>query len=158
MVGRVEAHCREGGRLHVPEPLLIAVAVLFVGAVAASYVDRLGAPTLLLFLGLGMLLGENRPGGIAFDNAVLSRDASTVALIVILLEGGLLAEREHVRRAAPAGAMLSTVGVLVTAAPSSRRPTRPRSSQPSAASTCASGSARSSRPRAGSTTRSRRCS
>lgn len=39
MVGRVEAHCREGDRLHVPEPLLIAVAVLF--------------------LGLGMLLGEN---------------------------------------------------------------------------------------------------
>ena len=101
--------------MHVPEPLLIAAAVLFVGAVAASYVDRLGAPTLLLFLGLGMLLGENGPGGIAFDNAVLSRDAGTVALIVILLEGGLLAERSHVRRAAPSAAMLATVGVLVTA-------------------------------------------
>src|SRR5690349_7747485 len=92
------------GRLHVPEELIIAVAVLLVGSVAASFVDRLGAPTLLVFLGLGMLLGEDGPGGIRFDDATLARDAGTVALMIILIEGGLLAERSEIRRAlAPAG-------------------------------------------------------
>ena len=90
--------------MHVPEPVIIAIAVLLVGSVAASYVDRLGAPTLLLFLGLGMLLGEDGPGGISFDNAALARDAGLLALVVILLEGGVLAELPDVRRAAwPAG-------------------------------------------------------
>src|SRR6201747_1024902 len=95
--------------------MIIAVIVLLVGSVAASFVDKLGAPTLLVFLGLGMLLGEDGPGGIHFDNATLARDAGTVALMIILLEGGLLAERSEVVRAlAPAG-LLATAGVLLTA-------------------------------------------
>ena len=98
-----------------PKQLIIAIAVLLVGSIAASFVDRLGAPTLLVFLGLGMLLGEDGPGGIHFDDATLARDAGTVALMIILIEGGLLAERSEVRRAlAPAG-LLATLGVLATA-------------------------------------------
>ena len=117
---RLRASCADkdtggGARLHVPEPLIIAIAVLLVGSIAASFVDRLGAPTLLVFLGLGMLLGEDGPGGIHFDDATLARDAGTVALMIILIEGGLLAERAEVRKAlAPAG-LLATLGVLVTA-------------------------------------------
>jgi cell volume regulation protein A len=90
--------------------------VLLVGSIAASFVDRLGAPTLLVFLGLGMLLGEDGPGGIQFDNATLARDAGTVALMIILLEGGLLAERSEVVRALGPAGLLATVGVLLTAA------------------------------------------
>ena len=101
--------------LHAPEPLIIAIAVLLVGSIAASFVDRLGAPTLLVFLGLGMLLGEDGPGGIQFDNATLARDAGTVALMIILLEGGLLAERSEVMRALGPAGLLATAGVLVTA-------------------------------------------
>ena len=101
--------------LHVPEPLIIAIVVLLVGSIAASFVDRLGAPTLLVFLGLGMLLGEDGPGGIKFDDATLARDAGTVALMIILLEGGLLAERAEVRRALGPAGLLATVGVLATA-------------------------------------------
>src|SRR5882672_7064631 len=85
-------HCestRRSAPLHTPEPLIIAIAVLLVGSIAASFVDRLGAPTLLLFLGLGMLLGEDGPGGIHFDDATLVRDAGSVALALILLEGGV---------------------------------------------------------------------
>jgi cell volume regulation protein A len=108
-------HPGGGAPLHIPEPLIIAIAVLLVGSIAASFVDRLGAPTLLVFLGLGMLLGEDGPGGIQFDDATLARDAGTVALMIILIEGGLLAERAEVRKAlAPAG-LLATLGVLVTA-------------------------------------------
>ena len=59
--------------MDVPEPLIIGVVVLVVGSVAASFVDRLGAPTLLVFLGLGMLLGEDGPGGIHFNDAEIGR-------------------------------------------------------------------------------------
>jgi len=105
-----------GARLHTPEPLIIAIAVLLVGSIAASFVDRLGAPTLLVFLGLGMLLGEDGPGGIHFDDATLARDAGTVALMIILIEGGLLAERSEVRAAlAPAG-LLATLGFYLLVA------------------------------------------
>ena len=106
---------RRSAPLHVPEPLIIATAVLLVGSIAASFVDRLGAPTLLVFLGLGMLLGEDGPGGIQFDDATLARDAGTVALMIILIEGGLLAERSEVRRALGPAGLLATLGVLVTA-------------------------------------------
>ena len=90
--------------------------MLLVGSVAASFVDELGAPTLLLFLGLGVLLGEDGPGGIRFDDSVLARDAGLLALAVILLEGGLMADLPDVRRAgaAPAG-LLATAGVVITA-------------------------------------------
>jgi potassium/hydrogen antiporter len=98
----------------VPEPLIIGVVVLVVGSVAASFVDRLGAPTLLVFLGLGMLLGEDGPGGIHFDDAVLARDAGLVALAVILFEGGVLADLPEVRRVKAPAAALATLGVLVT--------------------------------------------
>jgi cell volume regulation protein A len=89
--------------------------VLLVGSIAASFVDRLGAPTLLLFVGLGILLGEDGPGGIRFDDATLARDAGTVALMIILIEGGLLAERSEVQRALGPAGLLATLGVLVTA-------------------------------------------
>ena len=108
-------HYGRSAQLHIPEPLIIAIAVLLVGSIAASFVDRLGAPTLLVFLGLGMLLGEDGPGGIQFDNATLARDAGTVALMIILLEGGLLAERSEVVRALGPAGLLATAGVLVTA-------------------------------------------
>jgi cell volume regulation protein A len=106
---------RGSAPLHIPEPLIIAIAVLLVGSIAASFVDRLGAPTLLVFLGLGILLGEDGPGGIHFDDATLARDAGTVALMIILIEGGLLAERAEVRKALGPAGLLATLGVLATA-------------------------------------------
>jgi cell volume regulation protein A len=105
----------EEAPLHVPEPLLVAIAVLLIGAIAACFVDRLGAPTLLLFLGLGMLLGEDGPGGITFDDATLVRDAGSVALALILLEGGVLANVPAIRRVIRPSVLLATLGVLITA-------------------------------------------
>ena len=105
----------EEAPLHVPEPLLVAIAVLLIGAIAACFVDRLGAPTLLLFLGLGMLLGEDGPGGIKFDDATLVRDAGSVALALILLEGGVLANVPAIRKVLRPSVLLATLGVLITA-------------------------------------------
>src|ERR1700712_5127902 len=100
---------------HVPAPFPAAIAVLLIGAIAACFVDRLGAPTLLLFLGLGMLLGEDGPGGIKFNDATLVRDAGSVALALILLEGGVLANVPAIRKVMRPSVLLATLGVLITA-------------------------------------------
>ena len=83
---------RQWRGMHVPIELAVLVAVFVVGAIAAAFADRIGAPALLLFLGLGIFLGVDGPGGIEFDDATLVRDVGTGALALILFEGGALAE------------------------------------------------------------------
>ena len=70
---------------------------------------------LILFLGLGMLLGSDGPGGIYFDNADLTRTIGVIGLIAILFEGGLTTEWRDLRRVLLPAFVLSTVGVFVTA-------------------------------------------
>jgi cell volume regulation protein A len=90
------------------------------GVLAASVAVALGAaksglPALVAFLGLGMLLGSDGPGGIDFDNARLARDVGVVALAAILFEGGLSTSWRRLREVAAPAVLLSTVGVAVTA-------------------------------------------
>lgn len=100
----------------------IGLAMLAVGAVlAASVAIALGAaktgfPALVAFLGLGMLLGSDGPGGIAFDDAELAREIGIVSLVAILYEGGLSTSWRRLRQVAVPATLLSTVGVFVTAA------------------------------------------
>src|SRR5262245_194784 len=100
----------------------IGLAMLVVGVVlAASVAIALGAaktrlPALVAFLGLGMLLGSDGPGGIAFDDAALARQVGIVALVAILYEGGLSTSFRRLRSVAVPAILLSTVGVAVTAA------------------------------------------
>jgi cell volume regulation protein A len=101
--------------VHLPEVLVIAVGVLVAGVLAATFAERVGAPALLLFLGLGMLIGEDGPGGVQFDDAGLVRDVGLVAIALILFEGGFTADRAAVRRFAGAAISLATVGVAITA-------------------------------------------
>jgi cell volume regulation protein A len=97
------------------------LAMLAVGAVlAASVAAALGAaksglPALVAFLGLGMLLGSDGPGGIAFDDAELARKVGVVSLAAILYEGGLSTSWRRLREVAVPALLLSTVGVVVTA-------------------------------------------
>src|SRR3954469_1211228 len=101
--------------MHVPIELAVLVAVFVVGAIAAAFADRVGAPALLLFLGLGILLGEDGPGGIQFDDYTLVRDVGTVALALILLGGGAPAESTALKKVREPALLLATVGVFVTA-------------------------------------------
>lgn len=72
------------------DELILAVGVLLAAAVAASLVaTRLGVPSLLLFLGVGMVAGSDGAGWIAFDDYGLARDISIAALALILFDGGL---------------------------------------------------------------------
>jgi potassium/hydrogen antiporter len=95
--------------------LLAIGAVLAASVVAALGATRTGLPALVAFLGLGMLLGSDGIGGIAFDDARLAREVGTVALAAILYEGGLSTSWRRLRQVAVPAVLLSTVGVIVTA-------------------------------------------
>jgi NhaP-type Na+/H+ and K+/H+ antiporter len=82
--------------------------------VVALGAARTGLPVLVAFLGLGMLLGSDGPGGIAFDDAKLAREVGIVGLALILYEGGLQTSWRRLREVAVPAALLSTVGVIVT--------------------------------------------
>ena len=82
------------------------------GALASA---RTGVPVLVAFLAFGMLLGSDGPGGIEFDDAELAREVGIVGLVLILFEGGLQTSWRRLRAVAVPAALLSTVGVVVTA-------------------------------------------
>jgi cell volume regulation protein A len=99
----------------------VGLAMLAVGAVLAASVGlalgaaKTGLPALVAFLGLGMLLGSDGPGGIAFDDAAVAREVGIVSLVAILYEGGLSTSWRRLRVVALPATLLSTVGVAVTA-------------------------------------------
>jgi cell volume regulation protein A len=72
-------------------------------------------PGLLLFLALGMLAGSEGIGGIHFDHAALARTLGTIALVLILFEGGLTAGWSEIRPVLGTAASLATIGTAVTA-------------------------------------------
>src|SRR3989442_14713608 len=90
--------------------LLAGALVLLVSVLATRAATRIGLPSLLLFLGLGVLLGEDVLG-IQFDDAQLAQDLGTAALAIILVEGGLTTRWSDIRaQLVPAG-VLATLGV-----------------------------------------------
>jgi cell volume regulation protein A len=94
---------------------LLGAAVLLVAVVAVRLTSSSGLPSLLLFLGLGLLVGEQGLG-VRFDNAELTGLLGYCALVLILAEGGLTTRWETIRGSVPAAAVLSTVGVCVSVA------------------------------------------
>jgi cell volume regulation protein A len=72
-------------------------------------------PGLLLFLGLGMLAGSEGIGGIHFNDAELARTLGTIALVLIIFEGGLTAGWSEIRPVLGTAASLGTIGTAVTA-------------------------------------------
>jgi cell volume regulation protein A len=95
--------------------ILIGALLLVVSIVASDISSRLGAPLLLVFILLGMFAGEDGPGGIRFDDFELSYVIGTLALAVIIFDGGLRTRRETFRVALWPAVSLATVGVVVTA-------------------------------------------
>jgi cell volume regulation protein A len=95
--------------------LLVAGAILAASLVVALGAARTGLPVLVAFLGLGMLLGSDGPGGVAFDDAELAREVGIIGLALILYEGGLQTSWRRLRQVAVPAVLLSTVGVVVSA-------------------------------------------
>jgi cell volume regulation protein A len=89
---------------------LLAVSVLFSRAS-----QRFQVPVALVFLGIGMLAGSEGVGGIPFENYGFAFRIGTVALVLILFDGGLNTPLAAVRAVARPAAVLATVGVVGTA-------------------------------------------
>jgi cell volume regulation protein A len=101
---------------HDAELILIAGSLLAAGIAGAFLADRIRIPGLLLFLGLGMLAGSEGIGGIHFDNAELTRTLGTIALVLILFEGGITSGWSEIRPVLGTAASLATIGTALTAA------------------------------------------
>lgn len=96
------------------ELLLVCSLVLLVAVAAVRISSRSGLPSLLLYLGIGIALGQDGIFDVKFDNAELTQVIGYAALVVILAEGGLGTKWKEVKPALPAAAMLSTLGVGIS--------------------------------------------
>ena len=106
--------------MHVELPtdqlVLVGAALLVLGVIGAGIAERLRVPGLLLFLVLGMILGDDGLNWISLSDAELAQGIAVGALVVILYEGGLGSDFRDVRKVAVPAVSLATLGVAVTAA------------------------------------------
>lgn len=94
--------------------LLVSVLLLF-GIISSKLSARLGLPVLVLFLIVGMLAGEQGLGGIVFDNAEVAHALGSLALALILFDGGLQTPFSSIKQVYKPASILATLGVLITA-------------------------------------------
>ena len=96
--------------------LILAAGALLAAALAASLLaGRLRVPGLVLFLGVGMLIGSDGTGWIEFNDYELARTIGIIGLSLILFEGGLTAGFQEIRPVLGAAVRLATLGTIVTA-------------------------------------------
>jgi cell volume regulation protein A len=96
-------------------PLLMASALIFVSVLAGVFSTRVGFSFLLVFLVSGILAGVDGPGGLAFDDYRLGFWVGNIALVIILLDGGLRTDYPTFRTGLRPALLLASVGVLLTA-------------------------------------------
>lgn len=94
--------------------VLAGAALILLAILASALSHRIGMPLLLVFLAVGMLAGEDGPGGIVFNDFGIAYSVGSVALAVILLSGGLNTRAESFRVGLKPAFVLATVGVVVT--------------------------------------------
>ncbi|MFI6089140.1 potassium/proton antiporter [Streptomyces sp. NPDC051218] len=94
--------------------LLICSLVLLVAVAAVRISSRSGLPSLLLYLGIGIAIGQDGIGNVTFNNAELTQVIGYAALVVILAEGGLGTKWKEIKPALPAAAVLSLAGIAVS--------------------------------------------
>ncbi|GAA0700120.1 potassium/proton antiporter [Kitasatospora atroaurantiaca] len=98
---------------HLNRFLLEFSVILLVAVVAVRISSRSGLPSLLIYLGIGVALGQNGLG-VTFNNASLTQVLGYAALVVILAEGGLKTSWRAIRPVMPAATALATAGVAVS--------------------------------------------
>jgi potassium/hydrogen antiporter len=94
--------------------VLISVFVA-IGIVLYNYTKNLGLPSFIVFMGIGLVLGDGNWGEPVYDNPQLTEFLSSMALNVIIFVGGFNTSYRNIKLAWKEGMLLSTVGVFVTA-------------------------------------------
>jgi potassium/hydrogen antiporter len=95
--------------------ILLGALLVLAGIMSSLVAMRFGAPLLLVFLLLGMLAGEAGPGGLHFDDVRTTYVVGSIALALILFDGGLRTRFATIRSVLAPAAILATAGVLLTA-------------------------------------------
>lgn len=99
----------------VDKMILLAAVLILLGIFSSKISARLGLPMLVLFLLVGMLAGEDGIGRIAFDNPQAAHALGTLALALILFDGGLQTPLKSIKQVWKPASCLATIGVLGTA-------------------------------------------
>jgi cell volume regulation protein A len=94
--------------------ILLGSLLVLAGILSSLVALRFGAPLLLVFLLLGMLAGEGGPGGLKFDDIGTAYIVGSIALALILFDGGLRTRLATFRNVLAPAATLATAGVLIT--------------------------------------------
>lgn len=101
--------------LTIENIILVGSILLLVSIFAGKTSYKFGVPTLIFFLGVGMLAGEDGIGGIAFDDPQIAQMIGIISLNFILFNGGLDTDWKAIRPVLKQGIVLSSLGVLLTA-------------------------------------------
>lgn len=102
--------------MQTSDVILLAAAALVLLAIAGAAATRqAGAPLLMIFLALGMLAGEEGPGGIEFHDHNVAYLLGSLALALILFDGGLGTKLRRLKGVLRPAITLATAGVLITA-------------------------------------------
>lgn len=99
----------------IDQVIFLSAILLLLGIISSKISARAGLPLLVLFLLVGMLAGQDGIGGIRFDNPLGAHALGTLALAIILYDGGLQTQLSSIRAVWKPSALLATAGVLVTA-------------------------------------------
>ena len=94
--------------------ILLGSLLVMAGILSSLIALRFGAPLLLVFLLVGMLAGEGGPGGVKFDDVAAAYTVGSIALALILFDGGLRTRFASIRSVVAPSVVLATVGVLIT--------------------------------------------
>jgi cell volume regulation protein A len=96
--------------------ILLGALLVLAGIMSSLVAMRFGAPLLLVFLIVGMIAGETGPGGLQFDDVRTTYVVGSIALALILFDGGLRTRFATFRSVLAPALALATAGVLLTAA------------------------------------------
>jgi potassium/hydrogen antiporter len=96
--------------------IMLGAVLVMAGILSSLLALRFGAPLLLVFLFIGILAGDSGPGQIAFDDVRTTYLVGSVALALILFDGGLRTRFQNIRTVLAPSMTLATIGVLLTAA------------------------------------------
>ena len=95
--------------------IFLGAVLVMAGILSSLLALRFGAPLLLVFLVIGMLAGDSGPGQLSFNDVHTTYLVGSVALALILFDGGLRTKFQSIRIVLAPSMMLATIGVLLTA-------------------------------------------
>lgn len=99
----------------IDQLIFVGAFLMIISIVAGQLSAQVGAPLLLTFLSVGIFFGEDGPGGIVFNDKHTAYMVCSLALAIILFDGGLRTRLATFRQVVRPALLLASVGVAVTA-------------------------------------------